>query len=561
MHGERSDVAAWLDRFFAGYYADRPVSATFIGVHAHDDRLPDCSENATGDRRARAARLLAEAERLDLDSASAVERLDVRLARGFLRTELWELDGRHFHRGNPSHYTGEAVFGVLGLFLSDFAPIGERVQAAASRLDAVARLLGQARDNVRAAPAEWTERAIRECHGALAFLADGVPALVAGHGIDSAGFEAAARRAAAAFADFRSHLETVLRASVSDHHACGAEAFDLHLREAHGLDAGAEEIVGYAEAEAAAVSADLDARARDFGCTRPEQVLELARAQRPAADAYYARYQQLWDAARDVAVERDLLSWPDFPIRYVPRPAWVRSAAPHLYFLFYRSPAAFDRPAVHDYLVTPIEPALPDGERRRLLEAHDDCVLKLNHVLHHGGIGHHVQNWHAYRAASRIGRIAAVDTAARIAMPCGATMAEGWACYATDLMREAGFLTPLEAYAERHARLRICARAVVDVRLHQGRWTLEDAARHYERQAGMTGQAALAEAVKNSMFPGSALAYLIGTDAIRRLRRETSARLGARFRLRDFHDRLLSYGSVPVASIVETMRAGGAAAV
>ena len=27
---------AWLDRFFAHYYAMRPVNATFIGVHNHD---------------------------------------------------------------------------------------------------------------------------------------------------------------------------------------------------------------------------------------------------------------------------------------------------------------------------------------------------------------------------------------------------------------------------------------------------------------------------------------------------------------------------------------------
>ena len=36
-------TSAWLDQFFASYYRHRPVSATFIGVHEHDDRLPDYS--------------------------------------------------------------------------------------------------------------------------------------------------------------------------------------------------------------------------------------------------------------------------------------------------------------------------------------------------------------------------------------------------------------------------------------------------------------------------------------------------------------------------------------
>ena len=33
----------WLDEFFTSYYRNRPVSATFIGVHDYDDRLPDYS--------------------------------------------------------------------------------------------------------------------------------------------------------------------------------------------------------------------------------------------------------------------------------------------------------------------------------------------------------------------------------------------------------------------------------------------------------------------------------------------------------------------------------------
>src|SRR5437588_12855981 len=137
---------------------------------------------------------------------------------------------------------------------------------------------------------------------------------------------------------------------------------------------------------------------------------------------------------RRAAVAQRLLTWPDYPIRFVPQPAWARAAAPYLYFLAYRSPAPFDRLRTVDYLVPPVDPEMPPDEQARRLRATNDSVIKLNHVIHHGGIGHHVQNWHAQRAASRIGQVAAVDCAGRIALFCGGTMAEGWACYATDLM-------------------------------------------------------------------------------------------------------------------------------
>jgi uncharacterized protein (DUF885 family) len=237
----------------------------------------------------------------------------------------------------------------------------------------------------------------------------------------------------------------------------------------------------------------------------------------------------------------------------VPRPTWSREAAPYLYFLFYRSPAAYNRPPVHDYLVTPIDLSLPAEEQEKLLRANNDSAIKLNHVVHHGSIGHHVQNWYAFRAASRMGRVAAVDCASRIAMFCGGTMAEGWAVYATDLMGEVGFLTPLELYAEHQGRRRMSARAIVDVRLHQGRFTLDEAAAFYEQQAGMSPVAARGEAVKNSMFPGAAMMYLIGTDRIKDLRQEMERRWGNQFSLRRFHDQFLSYGSIPVALIAEEM--------
>jgi uncharacterized protein (DUF885 family) len=208
---------------------------------------------------------------------------------------------------------------------------------------------------------------------------------------------------------------------------------------------------------------------------------------------------------------------------------------------------------VHQCLVPPLDTEAPAAEQLAFLRANNTSVIKLNHVVHHAGLGHHVQNARAARAASRMGQLAAVDCASRIAFPCGGTMAEGWACYATDLAAEAGLLTPLELCSEQHTRLRMCARAVVDVRLHQGRFSLEQAAAYYERHAGMKPGAAQREVTKNSMFPGAAVIYVMGTDAIHRLRRELALRRGSAFSRRAFHDELLSYGSVPVSLIAKAM--------
>jgi len=547
-----------LDRFFTSYYAHRPVNATFIGNHGLDHLLPDFSENGAGDTLADMQGLLADSTRLRPGEETAWESLDRRLAQGFLKIQLWEYGSLHFHRGNPSLYAGEAIFGVMGLFLSDFAPLAERMEKATERMAGVPKLLVQGRDNVREAPLAWTERAVRECTGALAFLEGGIEDLFS----EVEGWRpltqarTAARDAARAFRGFREYLDSELRRHTSDHYACGEDAFSLYMREGHCLRESPEEILAYAENQLAEAQARV-AEHREF---TPDDLLGLSDLH-PTVDRYYAAYQETWDAVRRRAEERDLLTWPPFPIRYVPRPPWSREAAPHLYFLFYRSPAAVHGPPVHEYLVTPVEPDMPRELQEELLRANNDSVIRLNHVIHHGSIGHHVQNWHAFRSPYRVGRIAAVDCASRIALFCGGTMAEGWACYATDLMAEAGALTPLEEYAEMKGRTRMCARTIVDVQLHRGRMTLEDAARFYQEHAGMAPEAAWGESVKNSMFPGAAVLYLLGTDAIHDLRRERTAqaaREGSAFSLRDFHDDFLSYGSIPVALIAEELRRKGA---
>jgi len=133
-------------------------------------------------------------------------------------------------------------------------------------------------------------------------------------------------------------------------------------------------------------------------------------------------------------------------------------------------------------------------------------------------------------------------------MLCGGTMAEGWACYATDLADEAGFLTLAEQHVHHQTRLRTAARAVVDIRLHHGRMSLGEAAAFYAERVGMPMAAAQAEAVKNSLFPGTACMYLAGWEGIRNLR---SAAQPAS--LRELHDRLLSFGSVPVSLVADAL--------
>ncbi|MBC8087451.1 MAG: DUF885 family protein, partial [Phycisphaerae bacterium] len=230
------------------------------------------------------------------------------------------------------------------------------------------------------------------------------------------------------------------------------------------------------------------------------------------------------------------------------------ASAPQLYWLFYRSPAPFDAYHTYDYVVTPVDDTLPVDEQLKRLSSWNHSTITLNHVVHHGGVGHHVQNWNAiHRSLSRVGTIAAVDCASRIGMFLGGSMAEGWACYATELVEELGLLTPLEVLSQQHTRVRQLARAVADIRLHTSDWSFDECAGFYVQQTGMSADMATAETTRNSMFPGTALMYWLGTQGIIDLRQQWQALRGAQFTLREFHDELLGWGSIPVPLVARLM--------
>ena len=118
-------------------------------------------------------------------------------------------------------------------------------------------------------------------------------------------------------------------------------------------------------------------------------------------------------------------------------------------------------------------------------------------------------------------------------------------------MDEIGFLAPEESLSQQHTRARLLARAVVDIGLHSGSLTFDQAVGVYRDRVGMPPEAAAAEACKNTMFPATAVMYWLGTDALHRLRRERQRIEGAAFSLRHFHDRVLSFGSIPVPLLAD----------
>lgn len=544
-----------IDQFLEQYFFRHPVNGTFSGVRLHDHELPDWTREARDDEQDEFEALtiaLDDAYPASEDWAELARnpaQLDAELARASMDVRQLEFESRYFHDKNPALWTGEALFSVIGLMLRPPATVEEAFASIAMRLHDLPRFLGDLPGAItEPMPPRWVERAVRECTvGADLFRTK------LGMWLDAFGADDASRVwvleagevGAAALDDAAAWLRSQpVRDDASM--SIGSEAYAVLLSRGHFCEHDAPTLLQRAQEAMPEARERFESLAIDAAGS-VEALADAIADDHPTTGGFLAAFADKWEQCRDFAADHDLVEWGDWPLRYVPIPAWAAEAAPQLYFLFYRSPAPLEARDEHLYLVTPLDVSLPEPERERRLRAWNHSAITLNHVVHHGGLGHHVQNWHATnKSSSKIGAVAAVDCASRIGLFQGGSMAEGWACYATELADELGFLTPLEQASEQQSRVRMLARAIVDISLHTGEMSFDDAVDYYEAEVGMPHATATAEAVKNSMFPGTAVMYWLGTQGILDLREAVRARDGGAFSYRRFHDALLSRGSIPV---------------
>ncbi len=135
----------------------------------------------------------------------------------------------------------------------------------------------------------------------------------------------------------------------------------------------------------------------------------------------------------------------------------------------------------------------------------------------------------------------------------GGAYVEGWGLYSERLADEMGlFRTEAERFGMLDAQAWRAARLVVDTGLHALRWPRQRSI-DFLKVAGLSETDAVIETDRYIAWPGQALTYKIGQREIERLRAELSARDGAAFDLRAFHDAVLGHGSLPLATLTREL--------
>ena len=125
--------------------------------------------------------------------------------------------------------------------------------------------------------------------------------------------------------------------------------------------------------------------------------------------------------------------------------------------------------------------------------------------------------------------------------------AEGWALYCESLGEELGlYKDPYQLFGMLSGEMHRAIRLVVDTGLHARGWTREQAIAYSLENGPMPEDRIVSEVERYMAIPGQALSYKIGQLKMLELREQAEKTLGKNFDPREFHEKVLQTGSVPL---------------
>jgi uncharacterized protein (DUF885 family) len=516
---------------FVRLVRDNPILGTSLGLHDDDDRLGD------GGRDAVLAELDAERahrtaiETIDPGGLSATARFERDLELHNVRRAIFDAEELRLweRRSLALDSIGDGLF---LLFARDHAPLPERLAAIAGRLEGIGAYLEEAKSRATVPQVRRWQRIELETAAELPtffdeLVAAGVPVLGAG---EQRRLERASEAAKVAVELYSTWIESTLRGGTDDW-AIGRELHDalVGLRAFDDLDGDAILALGWERLEEehagrAAAAREIDPDADEL------EVIDRVKSDQPASfEAALVAYREAMLRSRRHIVEHGLMTVPDDErIDVVPTPEYLRNVIP---FAAYFEPAAFDQDPKGIYIVTPAVDHDPNAMRE-----HNFASIS-NTSIHEAYPGHHLQLDVARRNAS-LTRL----------LTDAPEFVEGWGMYSELLMREQGFDAGPQFRLMMHtdAIWRAC-RIILDVRMHRGELTVEEATDFLVEHTRFERPNAAAEVQWYTYRPTYPLSYLLGRTLLLGLRADEQRRLGSDFSLKGFHDTLLRNGSLPVS--------------
>ena len=508
-----------------------PVAASDAGLHTGDDRLTNYSLSKILDRKLHVQELLAKVRAMPTANWSKEDRIDWLLFKAQLDSVDFFTRIVNFEESDPQLYVNECSNGIFSLLKKDYDTPHVRVTAATARLKQMPFLIEQAKGNLTKPVRLYAQLAIDSARSIDSLFNDSLMTLAKDMlPSERANLVAARDAALKSIHEFADWLEKRLPGMVA-FKPMGEENYNYLLKNIYYLPLDAKQVEMLGQAELGRYRA-LESFLSDpsLADPNPARNKNIPADQQAFLKAYESRQAEMINFLK----MNNLVTMPGyigkFTIRQLPEAFKPTSPGG-----FMNPPGVYDKDPSGFYFIPTYNPNSQNFYIRAAIE-------DPRPILGHEGIpGHFLQLSIANHLPNEIRR-----------QNQDGVLIEGWALYGEEMLLRTGMYqinSASQGQVLRLSRYR-AARIGVDVNLHTGKWTFDQAVNYFMEAGGLDKEAATGEAAGAAASPTQKITYMVGKWQIMRLLGKYKDKQGANFRLGQFHDDLIKNGSLPL-SIIE----------
>jgi hypothetical protein len=548
---EDAKFKKFQDSFWDAYFKFYPTSGTLQGYAKYNDKLEDPSEGALDKFNEALDGFNQElVSKIDRTKLSADYQLEHEMFLDFLDLEFLKLLNLVPWEYNPLLYNDLFLNSLRSVLVKNGA---SGVAAATARAKAIPGLVKRAKDNLKTPPQDYTQAAIDQMPGIIEFYRTEVPKLSGG----AAALQTEVVKAVAALEDYQRYL----RGDLLPKSTGNFRMSDAHLRTLRMTTQGnlpiLEEVVARSLADFNNIRREMFLVCIPFykimyphidieqlGRTKGEEqtrniviqgVLDKIKSDHVGRDELIGRINTAAANIKAFIQQQGLINLPEDTLAIEPMPVWFGATA----WTRLAGPGAYEPGGTYTLYVQPIPAGWSAEQATSFLEEHSNFYMDFMAVQKIFP-GSFVPAAYTRKDPSIIKRMAPNQA-----------LLKGWPVFLEDMLVEGGYGN--FDMRMRLNQLKLMLKTVIDfqmdINIHEGTWTKEKVVEYMTGRGFMTKAEADRRWHQIILNPGEGAQTYIGYQEILDLEKDYSKLKGQAFNTKDFLQKLLSYGAIPLRTL------------
>nr|WP_214653083.1 DUF885 domain-containing protein [Mucilaginibacter segetis] len=558
--GQSGPISAKDDAAFTAYEANflddlwklNPGWATSVGYHKYDSLLVVPDDKSRKKMISFTKVQMDSLSRFDVNSLSDANKIDYHLMQNQMEATQWEIEQLKAYQWNPASYN---VVGTFAYILNEsYEPLDKRLRSFYQRMEFIPDYYKEAEKQIKNPVTELTNLAVEQNLGGVSVIEKDFADSLKKSRIPAAEQKEMLQRAqlsAQAIKDYAAWLKALPNPKPRSFRL-GKELYEAKFKYDIQADGTAQQTYNAAVERKKYVHAQMTKLSKQLwpkyfgGKTMPADSLELismmidtlSASHVAPGDFQTAIEQEIPKLTAFVKAKNLLTLDPSKPLVVRKEPGYMAGVAG----ASVSSPGPYDKQG-NTYFNVGSLAGWPAARAESYLREYNQYILQIL-CIHEAIPGHYTQLVYANQSPSIIKSILG-----------NGAMVEGWAVYSEEMMLDAGFGgdSPEMRLMWYKWHLRSVCNTILDYSVHAGSMTKEQAIKLLTREAFQQKAEADNKWTRVSVSSVQLTSYYTGYKEIMELRTAWKKKQGDKYKLKEFNEKFLSYGSAPVKYIKEAM--------